>query len=150
MENLEDIKKSIQKTVLAMAREPRNTEHYHELAKYYAMQEDYDKVVSVYESLLNIDPQDEQAIINIGSIYYFEKEMDKKRTSRLNKELKDLETYGDTFKVEVDPNNFQLWKISFKGAEGTLYANEDFTLQFKFPNDYVRKYILINIYICIT
>jgi ubiquitin-protein ligase len=70
--------------------------------------------------------------------------MDKKRTSRLKKELKDLETYGDTFKVEVDPNNFQLWKISFKGADGTLYAQEDFTLQFKFPNDYVRiNYIYI-------
>ena len=74
MENQEYIKKSIQKVVLAMARDPKNTELYHELAKYYAMQEDYDKVVSVYETLLSIDAQDEQAILNIGSIYYFEKE----------------------------------------------------------------------------
>ena len=57
MENQEDIelKQNIQKTVLAMARDPKNTEHYHELAKYYAMQEDYDKVISIYDTLLSID-----------------------------------------------------------------------------------------------
>ena len=74
MENQEEIRQSIQKVVLAMARDPKNTENYHELAKYYALQEDYDKVISVYESLLEIDREDEQAILNIGSIYYFQNE----------------------------------------------------------------------------
>ena len=74
MENQEEIRKSIQKVVLAMAKEPNNTENYHELAKYYAIQEDYDKVISIYETLLSIDPEDEQAILNTGSIYYFQKE----------------------------------------------------------------------------
>ena len=69
--------------------------------------------------------------------------MQNKRLSRLNKELDDLKTYGEQFKVEVDPNNFQLWKISFTGAENTLYAGENFTLQFKFPNEYVRIIKLI-------
>ena len=40
MENQEEIRQSIQKVVLAMARDPKNTENYHELAKYYALQED--------------------------------------------------------------------------------------------------------------
>ena len=64
--------------------------------------------------------------------------MQNKKLSRLNKELDDLKTYGDLFNVDVDPNNFQTWKISFSGAEGTLYAGEKFCLQFKFPNEYVR------------
>lgn len=61
-----------------------------------------------------------------------------KRFSRLNKELADLKTY-DFFKTEVDPNNFQIWRVSFKGAQGTLYEGEDFTLQFKFPDAYVNR-----------
>ena len=32
-----ELEKAIEKTVLKMAIEPKNTEHYHELAKYYAM-----------------------------------------------------------------------------------------------------------------
>ena len=74
MENEAEIKQSIQKIVLAMARDPNNTENYHELARYYAMQENYDKVLSIYETLLEIDPNDEQALLNSGSIYYYDKE----------------------------------------------------------------------------
>ena len=36
-------------------------------------------------------------------------------------------------------NNSRIWKISFKGAEKTLYEGENFTLQFKFPEEYVKK-----------
>ena len=36
-QELKDIKQSIQKVVLAMARDPKNTENYHELARYYAI-----------------------------------------------------------------------------------------------------------------
>lgn len=61
-----------------------------------------------------------------------------KRMSRLNKELNDLKSFP-TFTVKVDENNSRIWYISFKGAENTLYAGEDFTLQFKFSNEYVRK-----------
>ena len=49
-----ELNKAIEKTVLKMALEPNNTDHYHELAKYYAMDNQYEKVISVYESLLEI------------------------------------------------------------------------------------------------
>ena len=62
--------------------------------------------------------------------------MQGKRSSRLKKELIDLETYKDVFSVEVDKNDSRIWRISFKGAEKTLYEGENFTLQFKFPNEY--------------
>lgn len=67
--------------------------------------------------------------------------MQPKRYSRLQKELDDLKTYKDLFVPEVDANNFLLWKVSFKGAENSLYANEKFTLEFKFPNEYVIIFI---------
>ena len=67
-----------------------------------------------------------------------------KRLTRLNKELADLKTFSN-FTVKVDEHNPRIWYISFKGAENTLYAGENFTLQFKFSNEYVsistNKYI---------
>ncbi len=57
---------------------------------------------------------------------------------RLQKELEDLKKFEDTFKVQVDSKNFTHWKVSFKGAESTIFAGEEFTLQFKFSNEYVR------------
>lgn len=59
-----------------------------------------------------------------------------KRVTRLKKELDDLKTFSN-FSVKVDEKNSRIWYISFKGAENTLYAGEDFTLQFKFSNEYV-------------
>jgi ubiquitin-protein ligase len=56
---------------------------------------------------------------------------------RLQKELEDLEKYKESLKVEVDSKNSTIWKISFKGAEATLYTGEEYTLQFKFSNEYV-------------
>ena len=67
-----------------------------------------------------------------------------KKLTRLNKELKDLKTFN-IFTVKVDDNNPRLWFISFKGAENTLYAGENFTLQFKFSNEYVSIIIINNI-----
>ena len=68
--------------------------------------------------------------------------MQGKRLNRLNKELADLKTFK-AFTVKVDDNNPRIWYVSFKGAENTIYANEDFTLQFKFSNEYVSiNYII--------
>ena len=72
-----ELNKAIEKTVLKMALEPNNTEHYHELAKYYAMDNQYEKVISVYESLLEIDPKDLQTLLNLGSIWFYSKEYKK-------------------------------------------------------------------------
>ena len=68
--------------------------------------------------------------------------MQGKRLNRLNKELADLKTFK-AFTVKVDDNNPRIWYVSFKGAENTLYANEDFTLQFKFSNEYVSIHYII-------
>ena len=68
--------------------------------------------------------------------------MQGKRLNRLNKELADLKSFPN-FTVKVDDNNQRIWYISFKGAENTLYAGENFTLQFKFSNEYVRRFYII-------
>ncbi len=60
---------------------------------------------------------------------------------RLQKEQEDLIKYQDIFKLEVDDKNTCIWKISFKGADKTIYSGEAFTLQFKFSNEYVCNYI---------
>ena len=36
-----EVKQAIQKTVIALAKDPKNPDHYHELAKYYAMSKEY-------------------------------------------------------------------------------------------------------------
>ena len=66
--------------------------------------------------------------------------MQGKRLNRLNKELSDLKSFP-TFSVKVDDNNEKIWYISFKGAENTLYAGENFTLRFKFSDEYVRFFL---------
>ena len=68
--------------------------------------------------------------------------MQGKRLNRLNKELADLKTFP-IFSVKVADNNPIIWYVSFKGAENTLYAGEDFTLQFKFSNEYVSIFYII-------
>ena len=45
--------------------------------------------------------------------------------------------------MKVADNNPRIWYVSFKGAENTLYAGEDFTLQFKFSNEYVSIFYII-------
>jgi len=56
---------------------------------------------------------------------------------RLQKELEDIKKYDDTFKVVVDEKDSTIWKVSFVGAEKTIYANEPYTLRFKFSPEYV-------------
>jgi ubiquitin-conjugating enzyme E2 W len=61
---------------------------------------------------------------------------------RLQKELEDLKKYEEIFTAAVDTKNQTLWKVSFKGAEGTIYEGEEFTLQFKFSSEYVIIYLI--------
>ena len=72
-----ELDRAIEKTVLKMALEPTNVVHYHELAKLYAMDNQYEKVISVYESLLDIDPKDLQTLLNLGGIWFYAKEYKK-------------------------------------------------------------------------
>ena len=69
--------------------------------------------------------------------------MQGKRLNRLNKELANIKTFPE-FSTIVDENNPRKWYISFKGVENTLYAGQNFTLQFTFSVEYV-KHIFYNL-----
>ena len=56
--------------------------------------------------------------------------------NRLKFEYEDLKKYNQ-FSVNIDPKNNKIWFVSFKGAEKTLYENENFTLRFQFDDGYV-------------
>ena len=65
------------------------------------------------------------------------------RQNRLKFEYEDLKKYNQ-FKVDIDPKNNNVWYVQFKGAEKTLYENEEFKLRFQFDEGYVSdKYYLI-------
>ena len=58
---------------------------------------------------------------------------------RLKIECNEMEKEYQQFHVEKDKSNQYIWYISFKGADKTLYANENFKLKFEFSPDYVIK-----------
>ena len=58
---------------------------------------------------------------------------------RLEKELEDFKKFVDSLTLEVDTKNSCLWRITFLGAEATIFAGEKFTLQFKFNSEYVIR-----------
>ena len=55
--------------------------------------------------------------------------------SRLKFEKEDMKKYPQ-FKLEFDANQDNVWYIYFKGAEKTLYENENFKLKFVFDDYY--------------
>ncbi|KAI8827277.1 ubiquitin-conjugating enzyme/RWD-like protein [Fimicolochytrium jonesii] len=58
-------------------------------------------------------------------------------TKRLTKELRDLQASPPAgIFVEHAGDDLKCWRITLKGAEGTLYEGEIFTLQFKFGSNY--------------
>lgn len=73
MENKE-INAKIEETILAIAKEPKNTEHYHSLANLYGMDSKFDQMISTYESLLEVNPKDVIALISIGSLWFYKKD----------------------------------------------------------------------------
>ena len=64
--------------------------------------------------------------------------MDKMKFNRLKYENKDIKNY-DLFSLEIDPNDNNIWYISFKGVKNTLYENENFKLKFQFNDRYVSN-----------
>ena len=64
--------------------------------------------------------------------------MNKMKFNRLKYENKDIKNY-DLFSLEIDPNDNDIWYISFKGIKNTLYENENFTLKFQFNDRYVSN-----------
>ena len=76
------------------------------------------------------------------NIYKIFNKMKAIKQNRLKFELEDIKKYNQ-FSVKIDPNNNNVWYVSFKGADKTLYQNENFTLRFQFDDGYV---IYINLY----
>ena len=64
---IEDLKKKITQS-------PDTDENYRALANIYVADEDYDSALKVYERLLERFPEDMQALINTGSIYFYKKD----------------------------------------------------------------------------
>ena len=64
--------------------------------------------------------------------------MNKMKINRLKFENKDIKNY-DIFSQEIDPNDNNIWYITFKGMDNTLYENEIFKLKFQFNYRYVNK-----------
>ena len=63
---------------------------------------------------------------------------------RLKIESKEMEKDFPQFQLTKVKENEFIWYISFKGAENTLYANENFKLKFEFSLDYVSKNLIFN------
>ena len=65
------------------------------------------------------------------------------KEKRLKYEYEELKKFPQ-FKINIDPKNNFIWYVSFKGADNSLYENENFILKFHFDGQYVN----IIIYYC--
>ena len=68
--------------------------------------------------------------------------------NRLKAEFKEINS-NPNLNLTIDENNNKICYISFKGAEKTLYENENFKLKFELSDYYVRKYSYNYYYIII-
>ena len=69
-----ETEKQINDLIMAMAKDPQNIDNYHKLSELYLQMEDYDRVMSVLESLLTIKPDDVQALVGMGTMWFYEKD----------------------------------------------------------------------------
>ena len=61
-----ELEKQINETIMEMTKNPKDLSKYHKLSRLYLEEQDYDKVMSVLESILAIDPKDVQALVGMG------------------------------------------------------------------------------------
>ena len=71
------LNEKINDLVVKMAKEPNVIENYHALSELYLQQQDYDKVMSVLDSLLAIKPDDVQALVGMGTMWFYERDFRK-------------------------------------------------------------------------
>ena len=91
-----DLDEQIKALTLKMVKEPKNIEYYHELSELYLKKQDYAKVMSVLESLLDIKPDDVQALVGMGTMWFYERDF-RKSLSYYNRAL------------EVNPKNYLIY-----------------------------------------
>ena len=97
MDNIKnETDKKINEAIMAMAKDPKNAENYHTLAELYLQQQNYDKVMSVLESLLTVHPDDVQALVGMRTMWFYEKDF-RKSLVYYNKAL------------EINPKNFLIY-----------------------------------------
>ena len=106
MENM-SLNEKINELVVKMAKEPNVIENYHALSELYLQQQDYDKVMSVLDSLLAICPDDVQALVGMGTMWFYERDF-RKSLSYYNKAL------------EVNPKNFLKWVYKRRHKEKSV------------------------------
>ena len=95
MENI-SLNEKINELVVKMAKEPKNVENYHALSELYMQEQNYDKVMSVLDSLLAIKPDDVQALVGMGTMWFYERDF-RKSLSYYNRAL------------DVNPKNFLIY-----------------------------------------
>ena len=91
-----ETEKQINDLIMAMAKDPQNIDNYHKLSELYLQMEDYDRVMSVLESLLTIKPDDVQALVGMGTMWFYEKDF-RKSLSYYNRAL------------EINPKNYLIY-----------------------------------------
>lgn len=84
---------------------------------------------------------------------------------RLRKEADDIRNqFGGYLELDVKDESMMLWHVRFLGAEGSVYAGEPYTLQFKFNDEYpidspevifvgnppAHEHVYSNGYICLS
>ncbi len=58
-------------------------------------------------------------------------------SARLKKEADDIvKNYAGVLELNILDDSMMVWHLKFKGAEGSVYVGEDYTLQFKFNSEY--------------
>ncbi|OMJ77426.1 hypothetical protein SteCoe_22985 [Stentor coeruleus] len=56
---------------------------------------------------------------------------------RLQREYEEMtKSYTEMFQVRIKDDSMMTWEVSFVGAQGTIFAGEPYTLQFKFNPNY--------------
>ncbi len=65
--------------------------------------------------------------------------MENRKLTRLNREIKIMDKTENKkdFTISFPDNNVLRWLVSFVCPKGTIYEGEKYTLQFRFPANYV-------------
>ena len=79
---------TIKDLIKNIVKKPDNVENYLKLAKLYIEQGKYDLAINSYESILNLEPNNIVALSNLGSIYFFQENVEKSAFIFLQKNRK--------------------------------------------------------------
>ena len=64
-------KKLIKDLITKIVENPNNSDNYFNLANIYLQDNDIDRAIATYESILNFEPSNFLALTNLGSIHFY-------------------------------------------------------------------------------